>query len=84
MVAVSCRIISCKYLISLVKNNAKIAANWVMGELSGSLNKNELTIDKSPISAERLAGLIVRILDDTISGKIAKEVFGHLWSLTKC
>lgn len=65
------------------KNNAKIAANWVMGELSGSLNKNELTIDQSPISAKRLAGLIVRILDDTISGKIAKEVFGHLWESDK-
>lgn len=65
------------------KNNAKIAANWVMGELSGSLNKNELTIDQSPISTKRLAGLIVRILDDTISGKIAKEVFGHLWESDK-
>lgn len=65
------------------KNNAKIAANWVMGELSGSLNKNELSIDQSPISAKRLAGLIVRILDDTISGKIAKEVFGHLWESDK-
>ena len=65
------------------KNNAKIAANWVMGELSGSLNKNELTIDQSPISAKRLAGLIARILDNTISGKIAKEVFGHLWESDK-
>lgn len=64
-------------------NHAKIAANWVMGELSGALNKNELTINQSPIGAERLAGLIVRILDNTISGKIAKEVFGYLWESEK-
>ena len=54
-----------------------------MGDLLGSLNKNELTIDKSPINAERLAGLIARILDNTISGKIAKEVFGYLWESDK-
>ena len=65
------------------KNNAKIGANWIMGDLLGSLNKNELTIDKSPINAERLAGLIARILDNTISGKIAKEVFGYLWESDK-
>lgn len=62
------------------KNHAKIAANWVMGDLLGSLNKNELSIHQSPISAERLAGLITRILDNTISGKIAKEVFNYLWA----
>ena len=65
------------------QNHAKITANWVMGELSGSLNKNELSISQSPINAERLAGLIVRILDNTISGKIAKEVFGYLWESDK-
>lgn len=64
-------------------NHAKIAANWVMGDLLGSLNKNDLTINHSPIGAERLAGLIVRILDNTISGKIAKEVFGYLWESDK-
>lgn len=71
-------------LVSIVgKTHAKICANWVMGELLGSLNKNELSIDKSPINAERLAGLIARILDNTISGKIAKEVFGYLWESDK-
>lgn len=64
-------------------NHAKIAANRVMGDLLGSLNKNDLTINHSPIGAERLAGLIVRILDNTISGKIAKEVFGYLWESDK-
>ena len=61
------------------KNNAKVGANWVMGELSGALNKADLTINKSPISAERLAGLINRINDNTISGKIAKQVFHLMW-----
>lgn len=71
-------------LVAIVgKTHAKICANWVMGELLGSLNKNELSIDKSPINAERLAGLIARILDNTISGKIAKEVFGCLWESDK-
>lgn len=65
------------------KDHAKVGANWVMGELSGSLNKHELTINNSPINAQRLAGLIVRILDNTISGKIAKEVFHHLWQSDK-
>ncbi|WII95550.1 Asp-tRNA(Asn)/Glu-tRNA(Gln) amidotransferase subunit GatB [Moraxella haemolytica] len=65
------------------KNNAKIAANWIMGDLLGSLNKNELSIINSPINAERLAGLIARILDNTISGKIAKEVFNYLWESDK-
>ena len=66
-----------------VPSDAKLAANWVMGELSGALNKNELTINQSPISAERLAGMIARITDNTISGKIAKEVFGYLWESDK-
>jgi len=59
---------------------AKAAANWVMGELAGALNRAELEIDRSPISAAQLAGLIARIRDNTISGKIAKEVFDALWA----
>ncbi|MDO4893919.1 Asp-tRNA(Asn)/Glu-tRNA(Gln) amidotransferase subunit GatB [Moraxella sp.] len=65
------------------KQHAKIGANWIMGDLLGSLNKNELNIKQSPIDAERLSGLILRILDNTISGKIAKEVFGYLWESDK-
>jgi aspartyl-tRNA(Asn)/glutamyl-tRNA(Gln) amidotransferase subunit B len=59
---------------------AKTAANWVMGELAGALNRAELEIDRSPVSAQQLAGLIARIRDNTISGKIAKEVFDALWA----
>ncbi|MGB2272363.1 MAG: Asp-tRNA(Asn)/Glu-tRNA(Gln) amidotransferase subunit GatB [Pseudomonadales bacterium] len=55
--------------------DAKLSANWVMGELSGYLNKHDLTIEQSPVSADQLAQLISRIKDNTISGKIAKQVF---------
>ncbi len=61
------------------KNNAKLVANWVMGELAGALNKANLEIIQSPISAKRLGGMIERIVDNTISGKIAKQVFNIMW-----
>ena len=54
---------------------AKLAANWVTGTLSAFLNKEGLDIANSPVSAEMLAGMIQRITDKTISGKIAKDVF---------
>ncbi|MEO1766593.1 Asp-tRNA(Asn)/Glu-tRNA(Gln) amidotransferase subunit GatB [Thiobacter aerophilum] len=60
--------------------HAKVAANWVMGELAGALNREGREISVSPISAAQLAGLIARILDNTISGKIAKEVFEAMWA----
>ena len=59
---------------------AKLAANWVMGDLSGALNKDALDIGQSRVSAEAFAGLLARIQDNTISGKIAKEVFEAMWS----
>ncbi len=59
--------------------NAKLAANWVMGELSGALNKEGLDVTRSRVGAAALAGLLARIADDTISGKIAKEVFESMW-----
>ena len=55
--------------------DAKQAANWVMGELSSMLNTGNLSIEQSPVSAKQLGGMIVRIIDNTISGKIAKMVF---------
>ena len=55
--------------------DAKLAANWVMGELSSLLNKSDIEIDQSPVSASQLGGMILRIKDNTISGKIAKMVF---------
>jgi aspartyl-tRNA(Asn)/glutamyl-tRNA(Gln) amidotransferase subunit B len=59
---------------------AKLAANWVMGELAGALNRSELDITQSPIGSAQLAALLVRIRDGTISGKIAKEVFDAMWA----
>ncbi len=58
----------------------KLCANWVMGELSGALNKSNLDITASPVSSDALAGLLKRISDNTISGKIAKEVFEAIWA----
>lgn len=63
-----------------VAGDAKLAANWVMGELSGALNRDGLEIDQSPVKAEQLGGMLSRISDNTISGKIAKEVFEAMWS----
>lgn len=60
--------------------DAKIAANWVMGELNARLNNDNLGIGESPVDAQRMAGLIARILDNTISGKIAKDVFDAMWT----
>jgi len=62
------------------KVNAKLAANWVMGDLSAAINKQSLSITESPISTSQLAGLLRRIEDNTISGKIAKTIFESMWS----
>jgi len=59
---------------------AQVVANWVIGDLSGALNRDGIEIDDSHISAENLAGLLDRIADNTISGKIAKEVFEAMWA----
>ena len=59
--------------------DAKLSANWVMGDLSAALNKSQLEIVDSPISADELFLLISRISDNTISGKIAKDVFKLMW-----
>ena len=64
--------------VQRVSGDAKLAANWVMGELSSLLNKQDLDIAQAPVSAAQLGGLIQRIKDDTISGKIAKMVFEAL------
>jgi len=61
---------------------AKLATNWMTGDVLGALNKAGLEISQSPVSAERLAGLLKRIADNTISGRIAKQVFDKLWNGT--
>ncbi|RJQ45609.1 MAG: Asp-tRNA(Asn)/Glu-tRNA(Gln) amidotransferase subunit GatB [Gammaproteobacteria bacterium] len=57
----------------------KLCANWVLGELLGALNKNNLDINASPVSPAQLAGMLRRIGDNTLSGKIAKQVFDAMW-----
>jgi aspartyl-tRNA(Asn)/glutamyl-tRNA(Gln) amidotransferase subunit B len=57
----------------------KLTANWVMGELAARLNAEDLSIAKSPVSPEQIAGVIERIKDNSISNKIAKQVFDALW-----
>jgi aspartyl-tRNA(Asn)/glutamyl-tRNA(Gln) amidotransferase subunit B len=59
---------------------AQMVANWVIGDLSGALNRDGIEIDASLVAAADLAGLLDRITDDTISGKIAKEVFEAMWA----
>ncbi len=59
---------------------AKLAANWVLGELSAALNKVDRDIAEAPVAAAQLAGLLRRIQDGTISGKIAKDVFDAMWA----
>lgn len=59
-------------------SQAKPAANWVMGDLLGALNKAEKDIVDAPVTPEQLGGMIARIADNTISGKIAKQVFAEM------
>ncbi|MCC2667361.1 MAG: gatB [Gammaproteobacteria bacterium] len=61
-------------------NQAKLTANWVTGELAAALNKFNKDISESPVSAALLGQLVLRIADNTISGKIAKTVFESLWN----
>ncbi len=60
--------------------DAKLAANWVTGELAAKLNSEEELIQHCPVSADQLAALISRIVDKTISNKMAREVFGAMWA----
>ena len=60
--------------------DAKLAANWVMGEVSKHLNQTDTAITDAPVTAEMLGGLLLRISDNTISGKIAKQVFEAMWA----
>ena len=63
--------------------NPKLAANWIMGELSAFLNKDNLSILETKVDSINLGNLLSRIEDSTISGKIAKEVFEEMWNSEK-
>jgi aspartyl-tRNA(Asn)/glutamyl-tRNA(Gln) amidotransferase subunit B len=59
---------------------AKLAANWIISDLSGRLNKDDKDISQSPITAEMLAGMIKRLAENAITSKMAKEVFDAMWN----
>ena len=65
--------------VTAAEAEPKLCANWVMGDLAAALNRSGLTIDQSPLNAAHLSGLLTRIEDNTISGKIAKQVFNLMW-----
>ena len=67
-------------VVTALGGEAKLAANWVSGELSATLNRDSLNIDASRISPTQLAVLLKRILDGTLSGKLAKQVFEAMWA----
>lgn len=66
--------------VAKASGDSKLAANWINGEFAASLNREEISASDAPVSAEMLAGMISRITDNTISSKIAKEVFEAMWS----
>jgi len=66
--------------VVVVCKEAKLAANWVMGDFSALLNKDDKGFADSPVNAEMLGGMLNRIMDNTISGKIAKTVFEAMWA----
>jgi aspartyl-tRNA(Asn)/glutamyl-tRNA(Gln) amidotransferase subunit B len=67
-------------VVRAVPREPKLAANWVMGELAAALNKESLDVGSGKMPAGRLANLLTRIADQTISGKLAKEVFETMWA----
>ena len=62
------------------KNRAQVVLNWMIGEMAGALNRHETSIENSPIDPVALAKLILRGLDGTLNGKMAKEVFAAMWA----
>lgn len=65
---------------SLPSGQAKLAANWLMGEVSAALNREDRELADCPVSAQQLAALLTRIIDGTISNKIARDVFAEMWT----
>ena len=64
---------------ALPAGQAKLGANWVMGEVSAALNREEMDITQCPVAATQLAALVARVIDGTISNKIAKDIFAAMW-----
>ncbi len=67
-------------IVNVGNVKAKLAANWVLGELTAALNQHDIEIMNSPVSAKMMSELLIRIEDNTLSNKIAKEVFHAMWA----
>jgi len=67
-------------MLAALPNEAKLCANWVLGELAAALNEAALPIEQSRVSAPALAALLARVREGAISGKIAKDVFAGMWA----
>lgn len=65
--------------VAKLSGQGKLAANWIAGEIAARLNREEKTLADVPVSAERFSGLLVRIADNTLSNKLAKQVFDAMW-----
>ena len=66
--------------VRAANGEAKLCANWIMGELSAALNRENINITSCPVTAEMLGAMIIRIRDETISGSIGKQVFEAMWN----
>jgi aspartyl-tRNA(Asn)/glutamyl-tRNA(Gln) amidotransferase subunit B len=66
--------------VASVGGEAKLAANWVIGDLSGRLNKEDKQLSECPVTAEMLGGMIKRLAENAITSKMAKEVFDAMWN----
>ena len=67
-------------IMTKISSDAKLSANWVLGELSANLNSNNISLSHCPITAEELGQLVLRVKDNTVSSSGAKKVFSLLWS----
>jgi aspartyl-tRNA(Asn)/glutamyl-tRNA(Gln) amidotransferase subunit B len=67
-------------MLGVLPGEAKLCANWLMGDFSARLNREQMEFGDAPIEAQALAGLLRRIIDGTLSGKMAKEVFDAMWT----
>jgi aspartyl-tRNA(Asn)/glutamyl-tRNA(Gln) amidotransferase subunit B len=66
--------------VAALPGHARLAATWVLGELSAMLNRGDLDVTSSKVAPAALAGLLARIADGTLSGKMAKDVFDAMWA----
>ncbi len=67
-------------LVARLPSEPKLCANWLMGEVSARLNREQIDLARAPVAATALADLLARIADGTVSGKLAREVFDAMWS----